>query len=61
MRSKHILLHECQLKAASEQSVRRLARYCEIENWDSLPMPALIEELGWKGYMNFTVPRGGWY
>jgi hypothetical protein len=46
---------------APEESVRRLARYCELPDWNTSSVPMLIEELGWKGIVSFTVPRGSWY
>lgn len=46
---------------APEESVRRLARYCELVGWETDPIPELIELLGWKGVVTFTTPRGMCY
>lgn len=49
------------MREAPEESVRRLARYCGLPDWETSSVPMLIEELGWKGVVSFTVPRGSWY
>lgn len=46
---------------APEASVRRLARYCELPDWETSSVFLLIEELGYKGYVAFSVPRGSCY
>jgi len=51
-------LREEQLRMASEDAVRRLARFCNVEKWDTLPVPLLIDELGWKGVVEFSFPKG---
>lgn len=42
-------LREETIQMAPEDSVRRLARYCGVANWDTLPVVILIDELAWKG------------
>ncbi len=51
-------LREEQLRVASESAVRRLARYCDVEEWDTLSLPLLIDELGWKGVIASPYPKG---
>ncbi len=51
-------LREAQLLQAPEEAVRRLARYCGVEKWDTQPVRLLIDELGWKGYVDFPWPKG---
>ena len=51
-------LREDQLRTAPEEAVRRLARFCEVENWDTLSLSILIDELGWKDVVTSTFPKG---
>lgn len=54
------MLRDTQLRNAREEDVRRLAKFCEIEKWDVLPKPVLIDELCWKGIVQESG-RYGWY
>lgn len=60
-RTKSNAIREEVIRMAPEESIRRLARYYGLPDWETSSMPMLIEELGWKGVVSFTVPRGSWY
>jgi predicted component of type VI protein secretion system len=46
------------LEQSDEASVRRLARFVGLVGHDTLPLPVLIDELGWKGVVRFPWPTG---
>jgi hypothetical protein len=47
-----------QLREADEGAVRRLARYCGVEGWDTLTVPHLIDELACNGVVEPTWRKG---
>lgn len=49
-------IEESDARQASDDDIRRLARYCKVEGWDTLSLAALRDELGWMGVVNFTMP-----
>ncbi len=51
-------IKEVSIRMAPEASVRRLARYCGVVGWDTLSLPLLIDELGWKGVVAVDHPEG---
>lgn len=47
------------IRMAPESSIRRLARYCNIEQWDILSVDLLVDKLYWKGVV--SIPYRGYY
>ena len=52
-----MIIHEWQIRRATEVSVRRLARYCSIDTWATLPLPLLYDELQLKRVVHCPLPR----
>ena len=51
-------LRENQIREASVENIRRLAKFVGVKNAEQLPKLALIDELGWKGVVTFDFPQG---
>lgn len=49
------------LRKAGEAAVRRLARYCEVENWETQNWLVLIDVLMWKNIVRRPCSRSGYY
>jgi hypothetical protein len=57
---RRIAIHEDTIRIADEDSVRRLARFCAVDGWQSKSKIQLIDELARKGVVQ-TRHRVGCY
>ncbi len=51
-------ISESTIRMASEVNIRRLARYCGVQEWNTLPLLQLIDELGWKDVVSTRYRKG---
>ena len=50
-------IREFQIRAAREEDVRRLSRFCGIKEAGQ-PLALVIDELSWKGIVTLSHSRG---